>query len=306
MPSGDPVLHRAGCAGPGADAPPRRRARPRPGPWTPLAGQKAAEDVLEESLPLAELGLPAHLGISLAIGPLIAGIINFAIGWGLWELREWARVGTIILNVLGLLITIIGLIQVFSLSVVSPSAVAVLVIVMVIYVLIIWYLMQPGVRQFFDGYGVDYHPQRPVRHGPTLPPTQREAPPLPTRRRSERVRASRMPRTKLIGEEKAEALAWLVEQSGPRAGKQFELSVKKRHTIGRDGTRCNIVLDDPGVSTEHARLQFERGQFVLYDLASTNSTFVNKRRIQKQSLMDGDVIQMGETKMVFKEVRRPS
>jgi uncharacterized membrane protein (DUF2068 family) len=261
--------------------------------------------ILEESLPLAELGLPAHLGISLAIGPLIVGIINLAIGWGLWELREWARVVTIILNGLGLLITIIGLIQVFSLSVVSPSAVAVLVIVMVIYGFIIWYLMQPDVRRFFDGYEEDYYPQRPARYGPTLPPTRREVSPPPTRRRTEEVRASRMPRTKLIAEERAKAMAWLVVQSGPRAGKQFELSTK-RHTVGRDSSRCDIVLDDPGVSAEHARLQFEHGQFVLYDLASTNGTFVNKRRIQKQSLMDGDVIQMGEIKMVFKEVRRPS
>lgn len=261
--------------------------------------------ILEESLLLAGLGLPVHLGISLAIGPLIAGIINFAVGWGLWELREWARVVTIIFNGLALLAAIIGLIQILSLPVVSPSAIAVLVIVMAIYGLIIWYLMQPGVRQLFDGYGEGYL-RPPARYGSTLPPTRREVPPPPTCQRTEGVRVSRLPPTRAIGEEGARAMAWLVVESGARVGQQFELSIKKRHTVGRDGSRCNIVLDDPGVSAEHARLQFENGRFVLYDLASTNGTFVNKRRIQKQSLMDGDVIQMGGTQMVFKEVRKPS
>ena len=53
------------------------------------------------------------------------------------------------------------------------------------------------------------------------------------------------------------------------------------------------MLDDSKVSAEHARIQMDHGQFVLYDLASTNHTYVNDQEIQKQVLRDGDQIKIG-------------
>ncbi len=96
--------------------------------------------------------------------------------------------------------------------------------------------------------------------------------------------------------------AWLVRQSGNRPGQQMPLR-RDRNTIGRDGTQCDIVLDDATVSKRHAEIRFENGQYVLYDLASTNGTFVNRHRVQRQLLRDGDQVQLGNASFVFKEVK---
>ena len=96
---------------------------------------------------------------------------------------------------------------------------------------------------------------------------------------------------------------WLAVRSGSRVGKQLALSTSSRNNIGRDASRCDLVLDDMAVSAEHARVQFEHGQFVIYDLASSNGTWVNNRRVQKQMLLDSDEIRLGDTLVVFKSVR---
>lgn len=129
-----------------------------------------------------------------------------------------------------------------------------------------------------------------------LPPTERAAPPPP----SAPSPTPRIEPTRRV-EERAPAMAWLVIKSGPRPGQQFGLT-RGRNTIGRDGTRCDIVLDDRAVSAEHARINFENGQFVIYDLASLNGTFVNRQRVQRQLLMDGDLVRLGNTTLVFKKV----
>jgi pSer/pThr/pTyr-binding forkhead associated (FHA) protein len=102
-------------------------------------------------------------------------------------------------------------------------------------------------------------------------------------------------------------LAWLVIYSGPRAGKDFRLG--EITNIGRDATQNDIVIDDPAVSGQHARIKLEKGQFVLYDLASTNGTFIKDpetgewKEIHKQALADKDRIKMGNTILFFMEVR---
>lgn len=137
---------------------------------------------------------------------------------------------------------------------------------------------------------------------PPLPPTEVAAPPPTADRVPSRAAAPPLERTRLVGQQPP-AQGWLVVRSGPRAGKQLGLSVSARNSVGRDAARCDLVLDDPAASREHARVQWEHGQFVLYDLASANGTFVNNQRIQRQPLMDGDVIRIGDTTLVFKSVR---
>ncbi len=134
---------------------------------------------------------------------------------------------------------------------------------------------------------------------PPLKETAREVPPStppPTRR----DRARRDVSTEVM-EEPERPMAWLAVKSGARRGKQFGLTSGK-NTVGRDGTRCDIILDDPKVSREHARVQYENGRFVIYDLASLSGTFVNKRRVQRQTLIDNDEIGLGKTTLIFKEV----
>lgn len=146
--------------------------------------------------------------------------------------------------------------------------------------------------------------------GPTIPPTMPPMPPPPPPTRpvtSLSPHGSPEPsrplkKTDVTGVPSA-AVGWLVVQGGPRHGKQFGLKAGD-NTVGRDGSRCDVVLEDSSVSGEHARVRYENGQFWVYDMASTNGTFVNNRQVQKQMLYDGDVIRAGEVALVFKMVSR--
>lgn len=98
----------------------------------------------------------------------------------------------------------------------------------------------------------------------------------------------------------APASAWLVVRSGPRAGQQHGLSMNRPNVIGRDASRADLIVDDPTISREHARIRYENGQYVLYDLASTSGTFVNGVRIQRQMLYDNDRVTLGQIDLVYK------
>jgi pSer/pThr/pTyr-binding forkhead associated (FHA) protein len=93
--------------------------------------------------------------------------------------------------------------------------------------------------------------------------------------------------------------AWLVLKTGGQAGRQLSLK-RGNNTIGRSH-ECDVVVEEGTVSGEHARIRFENGQFVIYDLASLNGTFVNGRRTQRQLLMDNDEIRLGQLRLVFKK-----
>jgi pSer/pThr/pTyr-binding forkhead associated (FHA) protein len=76
-------------------------------------------------------------------------------------------------------------------------------------------------------------------------------------------------------------------------------NIKDVTNIGRSETN-DIILQSPAVSKEHARIKYEDGQFVIYDLASTNGTYVNGVKINKRALSDGDEITFGDVKTKFK------
>ena len=63
-------------------------------------------------------------------------------------------------------------------------------------------------------------------------------------------------------------------------------------SIGR-GQKNDIVLDDRRVSRRHAEIRLRLGRYTLYDLQSTNGTFVNGRRIAELVLSDDDRITIG-------------
>jgi ABC transport system ATP-binding/permease protein len=68
-------------------------------------------------------------------------------------------------------------------------------------------------------------------------------------------------------------------------------------TIGRDG--CDITLENPQVSRQHAVIERHGTTHALRDLGSTNGTFVNGRRVTQHTLGVGDVIQIGAFKLVY-------
>lgn len=95
----------------------------------------------------------------------------------------------------------------------------------------------------------------------------------------------------------------------PRAPKAFvEIPSERRRVplgpeplaIGRDPEN-DIVLDDRRVSRRHAEVRLRLGRYTLYDLQSTNGTFVNGRRIAEVVLSDGDSVIIGGTELVLRQ-----
>lgn len=69
-----------------------------------------------------------------------------------------------------------------------------------------------------------------------------------------------------------------------------------RARIGRSD-ESEIVLLDPGVSRSHAVVEIAAGEPVVVDLDSTNGTYVNGRRIKRETLRDGDELRLGNTRL---------
>jgi ABC-type multidrug transport system ATPase subunit/pSer/pThr/pTyr-binding forkhead associated (FHA) protein len=63
-------------------------------------------------------------------------------------------------------------------------------------------------------------------------------------------------------------------------------------SVGRDGARCQLILEHPSVSALHAELTPQNGTIMLHD-RSTNGTFVNGLRVTTAELHDGDYITFG-------------
>ncbi len=89
------------------------------------------------------LGLGAAVGVIL----LIFAAIGLAIGIGMWKLRNWARIVTIVLVGLSLLLGVIGLLG--SLISFELGSLIFQAIFVALYAWIIWYLFQPHVKDAF-------------------------------------------------------------------------------------------------------------------------------------------------------------
>ena len=91
----------------------------------------------------------------------------------------------------------------------------------------------------------------------------------------------------------------LVVRKGKNLGQTFSLNRSFPISIGR--SRVNeIRLDDTTISGQHCRIIPENGKHVLYDLNSTNGTFLNDKKVNRSILKEGDTIRIGETQFLFK------
>ena len=94
-----------------------------------------------------------------------------------------------------------------------------------------------------------------------------------------------------------EGPALVVRSGGGRAGEQFQLE-RTQTTIGRTPD-CDIFLDDVTVSRRHAIVARGAAGFTLEDLGSLNGTFLNRHRIEKADLENGDEVQIGKYRLIY-------
>jgi hypothetical protein len=98
----------------------------------------------------------------------------------------------------------------------------------------------------------------------------------------------------------------LEERARSRAETALVVLGGKRMVVGPAGAtlgrsrKCDIVVDDPNVSREHAEVRPRGGSWVLVDLGSTNGSSINGRRIDgTEVLKPGDEIELGTSTMTF-------
>jgi pSer/pThr/pTyr-binding forkhead associated (FHA) protein len=86
--------------------------------------------------------------------------------------------------------------------------------------------------------------------------------------------------------------------SGPYKGRIFSFTQHDTFLIGRNPDAHLCLPDDRYFSRNHCLLEMNPPHSHLRDLASTNGTFLNGRRVQNAYLNNGDRIQCGETILV--------
>jgi len=70
-------------------------------------------------------------------------------------------------------------------------------------------------------------------------------------------------------------------------------------SIGSFKRLPDLVLDDPAISRLHAMIFHDANGAGILDLVSKNGTFVNGEEVESKSLQNGDLVEVGGTKMVF-------
>ncbi|MDT8390292.1 MAG: FHA domain-containing protein [Lentisphaeria bacterium] len=75
-------------------------------------------------------------------------------------------------------------------------------------------------------------------------------------------------------------------------------------TIG-SGEETGLILTGEGVSRKHAEIVPKNpGKWAIHDLDSTNGTFINGQPILSSDLVEGDIITLGKTHVIFFESSR--
>ena len=80
-------------------------------------------------------------------------------------------------------------------------------------------------------------------------------------------------------------------------GRQYLLTADKT-VLGR-GSNCDIVIDDPGISRHHLEIDITDKGVIARDMGSTNGTFVEGHQVPAATLVDGNTITIGRTRILF-------
>lgn len=108
-----------------------------------------------------------------------------------------------------------------------------------------------------------------------------------------------LPRRPLSTDRVSECARLVLE--APSAEGERVIPLQARVTVLGRGSEADLRVADTGVSRLHAEVRLEGQTVTLVDLDSTNGTSVNGRRISSAVLRDGDTVELGATRLVFRE-----
>ena len=93
--------------------------------------------------------------------------------------------------------------------------------------------------------------------------------------------------------------AMLIERQRPE--NKYDLT-KPSVNLGRAASN-DITVDNATISRQHAIIKLDQDDFRIYDLGSSNGTFVNDQRIVEPIvLQDGDIVRLGDMAFIFKVI----
>ncbi len=282
------------------------------------------------------LQLPTAFNGLLAVPPLLTAALAGLIFRGLWDLREWARLAAIVFSFLLTLaaVVIVAFLTAFELgggqNLLFGYIALIFAVGVFIYLLIVNWddrqspevggdaamaatAYEPTPQPYVEKSPASTPPPAIPRHESDLqlpydlvPPPPRPSAASVDRQTQTVVASPNMDDTHQIGFEAAmtpaavdNPIAWLIVRQGPELRERYALYPHSSLTFGRDKSRVNTVLTDPAVSARHIQIRHEQGRFVVSDLGSTNGTMVNGKRIQRQTILEGDEICLGSTVLLF-------
>ncbi len=111
--------------------------------------------MLVSTMGASRMGMLAGVGAAvIAVFLLIAAAVDIVVGVGLWKLKNWARIITIVLTGIGLLGSVLSIISPFGHMHIFLFVFLIRrLIFAAIYAWILWYLFQPNVKQAFGATG---------------------------------------------------------------------------------------------------------------------------------------------------------
>jgi pSer/pThr/pTyr-binding forkhead associated (FHA) protein len=94
---------------------------------------------------------------------------------------------------------------------------------------------------------------------------------------------------------------WILRGSDEDGGLMFRLVSGTSRTVGRAPV-ADFRLEAALVSRVHCRITAQQQTLNVEDLASTNGTFVNDRRIDNGLLANGDRLRIGRVELTVEQV----
>jgi hypothetical protein len=79
---------------------------------------------------------------------------------------------------------------------------------------------------------------------------------------------------------------------GPSQGGEFQIT-RSITTIGRTGGGADVEIDDPEISRSHCAVEIRHDGILLYDLRSTNGTYLRNARVPLARLEPMSIFRIG-------------